>query len=76
MVSYSMIYLPSFMKIGTDSSNIKVLPQQFERLNVGITFGRPVMYSVEMGLGVTIYIPSSMTIGSAITVISQQFERI
>jgi hypothetical protein len=62
MASCGMIYLPSFMKFGTGvQSSFKVLSQQFECCNVGITNGRDLTKcAVEMGLSDMIYIPSFM----------------
>jgi hypothetical protein len=58
------IYVPSFMKIDyRRSSNIKVLPQQFERYYWKEGFA---IYGVEIGSDSMIHAQNSMTIESSI----------
>jgi hypothetical protein len=63
--SGGMVCIPSFMKIGTGVQAI--LTFCFSNLmgcNVGITDEKFMNYSVELGLGVMIYIPSCIKTSS------------
>jgi hypothetical protein len=58
IASCGMIYVPSFMKIGTGLKNLR-------GCNVGITDWRYTFsYAVEMDSGAVIYVPSFIDIGS------------
>jgi hypothetical protein len=68
MASYGMIYLPSFMNIGTDVQAILRFCLKYLRgCNVGITDAMDFFnYAVEMGSSAVIYVPSFIKIGSGI----------
>jgi hypothetical protein len=65
MASGGIIYVPSFMKIGTDVQAIFTFGfSNLKGCNAGITDGRFINYSVEMMLGAMMYIPSCIKTGS------------
>jgi hypothetical protein len=81
LASDVMIYIPSFMKIGTGiQAMLRFCLSNLRGCNVGITDGGFMKCSVEMKSGGMIYIPSFMMISSGIQVtfmvLPQQFERL
>jgi hypothetical protein len=70
MVSDGIIYVPSFMKIGTGVQAIlRFYLENLRGCNVGITdgiYGLSIAYAVVMCSGSIIYIPCFINIGSAI----------
>jgi hypothetical protein len=68
MDSGSMIYIPSFMKIGSGIEEIlRFCLRNLRGCNVGITDGRDFFnYAFEMGSGAVIYLPSFIKISSGL----------
>jgi hypothetical protein len=66
MASCGMIYLRSFVKIGTGVQSIlRFCLRNLTGCNIGITDGRDFFnYAVEMSSDIVIYVPSLIKIGS------------
>jgi hypothetical protein len=64
MAPGGIIYIPSFMTIGSGIQVIWLLPQQFQRLECWYYSREEFMkYAIEMASSGMIYIPSFMAIG-------------